>query len=135
MLPIQDEIYPPDYYTPPATITSKEYVEKLHELQKRGDTAGVDEVLGLFADLKAGHDNAWEVMHALPTRDTEGYRDWLAWRVLAEAIQYFSRMWRHDALFLKYFEEYRSFVDEGIRSHKPWKMCWERTEEGDMNAA
>lgn len=114
----QDEIYPSDYYQTPTTLTAADYVEKLQELQKQGDNLqGLPEVIGLFSDLKDGHERAWDVMHDTPTVDRTTYRDWLAWRVMSEAIQYFSRMWRTDSLFLQYYEEYRLFVEDGIKLH------------------
>lgn len=120
---IEDELYPAEYYHPPATLQASDYVEKLMELKKRGDNIrGIDDVLDLFKDLKAGHARAWDVMHALPHGDDSTYRDWLAWRVVSEAIQYFSRMWRHDSCFLRYYDEYRMYVDEGIRTHTRWKL-------------
>ena len=113
------ELYSAEYYQTPTTLTAADYVEKLRGLQERGDNVpGMPEVLDLFTDLKDGHDRAWDVMHSTPTSDHTTYRDWLAWRVVAEAIQYFSRLWRHDACFLRYYEEYRLFVDDGIRSHE-----------------
>lgn len=114
----QDEMYLSEYYQTPTFLKATDYVEKLQELQKRGDNvSGLPEVLDLFNDLKSGHDRAWDVMHSTPTADHTTYRDWLAWRVVSEAIQYFSRMWRTDPLFLQYYKEYSRYADEGIRSH------------------
>ena len=101
-------------------LTASDYVEHLLELQKRGD-----EVPGMVLDLfndPNGQDRAWDVMHSIPYGHAETYRDWLARRVVSEAIQYFSSLWRDDACFLRYCEEYRKFADEGIRSHKRWKV-------------
>ena len=120
----QKEMHPSEYYQTPTMLTSEDYVEKLLELQKRGDNVpGILDVLALFKDLRSGHERAWDVMHSIPHEHAETYRDWLAWRVVSEAIQYFSRLWRDDASFLQYYEEYRKFVDEGVRSHKRWTMC------------
>ena len=119
----QKEMYPSEFYQTPTTLTAADYIGKLRDLQKRGDNVpGMPEVLDLFKDLKSGHDKAWDVMHAIPHENSETYRDWLAWRVMHMAIQYFSRLWRHDSHLLKYYEEYRLYADDGIRSHKRWKV-------------
>ena len=102
------------------TLTAADYVGKLLELQKRGD-----EVPGMVLDLfkdPHGQDRAWDVMHSIPYGHAKTYREWLARRVVSEAIQYFSSLWRDDACFLRYYEEYRLLVEEGIRSHKRWKV-------------
>ena len=99
-----------------------DYVKHLLELQKRGDEVpGIVEVLGLFNDPH-GQDRAWDVMHSIPYGHAATYRQWLARRVVSEAIQYFSPLWRDDACFLRYYEEYRLLVEEDIRSHKRWKL-------------
>ena len=106
------ELHPSEYYQTPTTLTAKDYVVMLKEVKDHGDLPDlVDDTLTLFKNLEEGEKHAYDFMResTIPTHN-RGFRRWLAGRVIYQAINYFSRLWREDKDTIERFEQYKTYL-------------------------
>lgn len=109
---IEVERHPSAYYQTPTTITAKDYVVMLKTVKDHGDLVDlVDGTLALFKNLEEGEKHAYDFIQeaAIPSHNRV-FRRWLGGRVIYQAIQYFSRLWRTDKEMIEYFEQYKTYL-------------------------
>ena len=106
------ELHPSAWYQTPTTITAKDYVAMLKEVKAHGDLPDlVDDTLSLFKNLEEGEKHAYDFMRESTTLShNRSFRRWLAWRVVHQAVEYFSRFWRADNVITEYFENYTLYL-------------------------
>lgn len=106
------ELHPSEYYQTPTALTAKDYVVMLKEVKAHGDLPDlVDGTLALFKNLEEGEKHAYEFMRqsTIPSHNRV-FRRWLAGRVIYQAINYFSRLWREDKDTIERFEQYKTYL-------------------------
>ena len=120
MIAVKEELHPSTWYQTPTTLTAKDHVAMLKEVKAHGDLSDlVDGTLALFKNLEEGEKHAYDFMResAIPTHN-RSFRRWLAGRVIHQAINYFSRLWREDKDIIEYFEQYKTYLEFEARCLK-----------------
>ena len=102
----EEENHSIKYYQSPTFLTATDYIRMLEHIKTNGDCSDVVEgTLSLFKNIEDGYKYAYDFLSEVDTQNLS-FRGWLAWRVIYQAINYFSRLWRADKDIAKYFEDY-----------------------------
>lgn len=108
-----EDIHPSSYYQTPTTLTAKDYISILESIKQQGDLPVlVEGTLALFKNIEDGHKHAFDFLNNLDiSNSNRSFRGWLAYRVIIQAINYFSRLWRTDKDLIEYFEDYKLYLE------------------------